>query len=83
MSAGAPRRQPAQCSSSIHAGLVGTAPSVRLWERRPDHPDFLQLSAGLADLAWTPAVVDDRTTPVSFWVGSNDGASIVKLEPLE
>lgn len=40
-----------------------TAPSVRLWERRPDHPDFLQLSAGLADLAWTPAVVDDRTTP--------------------
>ena len=25
--------------------------------------------------------VDDRTTPVSFWVGSNHGASIVKLEP--
>jgi streptogramin lyase len=27
--------------------------------------------------------VDDRTTAVSFWVGSNDGASIVKLEPVE
>jgi streptogramin lyase len=27
--------------------------------------------------------VDNRTTPVSFWVGSNDGASIVKVEPLE
>jgi virginiamycin B lyase len=27
--------------------------------------------------------VDDRSSPVSFWVGSNDGASIVKLEPLE
>jgi virginiamycin B lyase len=27
--------------------------------------------------------VDDSTTPVSFWVGSNDGASIVKLEPLQ
>jgi streptogramin lyase len=27
--------------------------------------------------------VDDRTTPVSFWVGSNDGASIVKAEPLD
>ena len=26
--------------------------------------------------------VDDRTTPVSFWVGSNHGASIIKLEPL-
>ncbi|HEY2703278.1 MAG TPA: FtsK/SpoIIIE domain-containing protein [Candidatus Dormibacteraeota bacterium] len=40
-----------------------TAPSVRLWERRPGHGDFLELSAGLADLPWTPPVVDDRTTP--------------------
>jgi len=27
--------------------------------------------------------VDNSTTPVSFWVGNNHGASIVKLEPLE
>ncbi len=27
--------------------------------------------------------VDNSTTPVSFWVGSNDGASIVKVEPLD
>jgi len=27
--------------------------------------------------------VDNRTTPVTFWVGSNHGASIVKLEPLD
>ena len=27
--------------------------------------------------------VDSRTTPVTFWVGSNHGASIIKLEPLE
>jgi streptogramin lyase len=27
--------------------------------------------------------VDDRTNPVTFWVGSNHGASIVKLEPLD
>lgn len=27
--------------------------------------------------------VDNNTTPVSFWVGSNDGASIVKIEPLD
>jgi streptogramin lyase len=27
--------------------------------------------------------VDNSTTPVSFWVGNNDGASIVKVEPLE
>jgi streptogramin lyase len=25
--------------------------------------------------------VDNSTTPVSFWVGSNDGASIVRIEP--
>src|SRR5437588_7472522 len=27
--------------------------------------------------------VDNSTTPVTFWVGSNHGASIVKLEPFE
>ena len=27
--------------------------------------------------------IDNTTTPVTFWVGSNHGASIVKLEPLE
>ncbi|MGA7807485.1 virginiamycin B lyase family protein [Bradyrhizobium sp.] len=27
--------------------------------------------------------VDNSTTPVSFWVGSNDGASIVRIEPLD
>jgi virginiamycin B lyase len=27
--------------------------------------------------------IDDSTTPVTFWVGNNHGASIVKLEPLD
>ncbi len=27
--------------------------------------------------------VDNSTTPVTFWTGSNHGASIVKLEPLD
>jgi hypothetical protein len=27
--------------------------------------------------------VDNATTPVTFWTGSNHGASIVKLEPLD
>jgi S-DNA-T family DNA segregation ATPase FtsK/SpoIIIE len=31
-------------------------PSVRLWERRPRHEDFLRLYAGLADLPWQPEV---------------------------
>jgi len=29
------------------------------------------------------AFVDDTTTPVTFWVGNNHGASIIKLEPLD
>ena len=27
--------------------------------------------------------VDNRTTPVTFWVGNNHGASIVKVQPLD
>jgi virginiamycin B lyase len=27
--------------------------------------------------------VGNTTTPVTFWVGSNHGAAIVKLEPLD
>jgi streptogramin lyase len=27
--------------------------------------------------------IDNSTTPVTFWVGSNHGASIVKVEPLD
>ncbi|MER6305411.1 FtsK/SpoIIIE domain-containing protein [Streptomyces sp. NPDC001657] len=33
-----------------------TAPGLRLWERRADAPDFLQVMAGTADLRWTPPV---------------------------
>jgi len=33
-----------------------TAPSVRLWERRLDDPDFLHLSAGLGTIGWQPPV---------------------------
>jgi DNA segregation ATPase FtsK/SpoIIIE, S-DNA-T family len=31
-------------------------PSVRVWERRPGHPDFLQLHAGTGDLPWEPSL---------------------------
>ena len=27
--------------------------------------------------------VDSSTTPPTFWVGSNHGASVIKLEPLD
>ena len=38
-------------------------PSVRLWERRPHHDDFLRLFAGLADLPWEAPVKDGAELP--------------------
>jgi S-DNA-T family DNA segregation ATPase FtsK/SpoIIIE len=37
-----------------------SAPGLRLWERRRDAADFLRVSAGLADLRWTPPVERGR-----------------------
>src|SRR5262245_54294277 len=31
-------------------------PSTNLWERRPAHPDFLRLRAGVGDVPWSPPV---------------------------
>ena len=41
-----------------------TDPSTRLWERRPDHDDFLHLSAGLGDRRIRPPL-DQRHPPSS------------------
>jgi S-DNA-T family DNA segregation ATPase FtsK/SpoIIIE len=37
-----------------------TDPSTRLWERRPDHDDFLRLSAGLGDRRLRPPLHERR-----------------------
>ena len=36
------------------------APSTRLWERRPGHPDLLHVRVGIGPVPWTPPVVGDR-----------------------
>ncbi len=36
------------------------APDPRLWERRPDHHDFLHLSAGYGEVPFRPEVTDNR-----------------------
>ena len=38
-----------------------TLPSVRLWERRPGHPDFLRLRAGIGTVPWDPPVESRRS----------------------
>ena len=37
-----------------------SAPSVRLWERRPGDHDFLQLYAGLGTVSWQPPLESDH-----------------------
>jgi S-DNA-T family DNA segregation ATPase FtsK/SpoIIIE len=39
------------------------APSVRLWERRPHHDDFLHLVAGTGDLRWEPPLDEAGERP--------------------
>ena len=38
---------------------------------------LLTITAGRA------VILDNSTTPVTFWVGNNHCASIIKLEPLD
>jgi DNA segregation ATPase FtsK/SpoIIIE, S-DNA-T family len=40
-----------------------TAPDPRLWERRPDHDDFLELAAGFGDVPFSPVLSDRRPPP--------------------
>ena len=39
-------------------------PSVRLWERRPAHDDFLTVSVGYSDVEWKPRLSTDRRRPL-------------------
>ena len=39
------------------------APSVRLWERRPAHDDFLRLVAGTGNLRWAPPLDEAGPRP--------------------
>jgi len=36
-------------------------PSTTLWERQPEHPDFLHLRAGVGDVPWDPPVATPST----------------------
>ena len=41
-----------------------TGPDPRLWERRPDHDDFLCLTAGLGEVPYRPLLADRRPPAV-------------------
>jgi len=60
-------------------GSMMTDRVVRLNTKTSEFTEYLLPNPTNIRRVW----VDNSTTPVSFWVGSNHGASIVKLEPLE
>jgi DNA segregation ATPase FtsK/SpoIIIE, S-DNA-T family len=45
-----------RCPDAAEVLRRAALPSVRLWERRPEHDDFLHLFAGLGDVTWEPPV---------------------------
>ena len=69
-STSAARPGPARCSTIAYRGST----------RRPaSSPNTCCRATTNVRRVW----IDNSTTPVTFWVGSNHGASIVKLEPLD
>lgn len=53
------------------------APSTRLWERRPGHPDWLHLRIGLGDAPWEPPVrTERRSQPEEVRTVLRDGSRI-------
>lgn len=56
--------------------------SDHIWRLDPKTGEFIQyLLPRFTNVR--RVFVDNRTTPVTFWVGNNHGASIIKLEPLD
>ena len=42
-----------------------------------------RISAAALQQLSVASFVDDRTTPVTVWVGNNHGACVIKIEPLD
>ena len=51
-------------------------PSMRLWERRPQHDDFLSLYAGLGDVAWQPPVESRAGKPPAKVAAALEGEGL-------
>jgi len=55
-------------------------PSTTLWERRPEHPDFLLLRAGVGDVTWAPPVAERPGIAVADEVAAvlDDAATLAR-----
>ena len=60
-----------------------TAPSTRLWERRPNHDDFLVLRAGVGTMSWDPPVAGQPRTFAAEVRQAISAASRLPLTPVD
>ena len=61
---------------------TGSMVTDRIVRLKPDTGEFIEYLLP-RETNIRRVFVDNSTTPVTFWVGSNHGASIIKLEPLD
>jgi streptogramin lyase len=66
-------------NGDLWASTMSTDRVVRVDPKTGETAQFLMPS----DTNMRTVAIDNRTTPVSFWVGSNHDHSLVKVEPLE
>jgi DNA segregation ATPase FtsK/SpoIIIE, S-DNA-T family len=58
------------------------APSTTLWQRRPDHDDYLRVRVGTGDVPWDPPVEAGREAPPAPVRELLDGASPLARAPV-
>jgi len=66
-------------NGELWSGTMSTDRVLRLDPKSGQSPEYLLPRT----TNMRRVFVDNTTTPVTFWVGNNHGASIVKLEPLD
>jgi streptogramin lyase len=66
-------------NGDLWASTMSTDRVVRVDPKTGETAQFLMPS----DTNMRTVAIDNRTTPVSFWVGSNHDHALVKVEPLE
>jgi len=61
---------------------TGSMSTDRILRLKPENGEFTEYLLPRATNI-RRVFVDNSTTPVTFWIGNNHGASIIKLEPLD
>ncbi len=74
-----PYRAQVDKSGDIWTGGMNTDRVVRTDPKTGQSVEYLMPS----DTNMRTVFIDNRTTPVTFWTGSNHGAALVKVEPLD